>query len=183
MDKSKESQPGNSKNPSGQQQPQGQTPAGQQNQSQQSSQKSPQQPQQQQPQKEQTQRQQQAQHENQPEPGDVPVQEPSDLPVPPITNGNGSDHGNAAAVPSAQAGAAPIVAQSQQPKAADGDAAKWQQQVGAARTTWGKLTEDELVKSGGHEQKLASLVQGRYAISHDEASRQVKKFIASSHAR
>ncbi|MDP2227600.1 MAG: hypothetical protein Q8J78_09005 [Moraxellaceae bacterium] len=169
MDKSKESQPGSNKNPSGNQS-QSQTPAEQKHQS-------PQQPQQHQPQKEQTQHQQQGQHEKQAEPGDVPVQEPSDQPAPPITNGKN------AAASSANAGSAPIAAQSQQPKAADGDAAKWQQQVGAARTTWGKLTEDELVKSGGHEQKLASLVQGRYAISHDEASRQVKKFIATSHAR
>lgn len=54
---------------------------------------------------------------------------------------------------------------------------KWQQQVGAAKIAWGKLTEDELLKSEGHAQKLAGLVQERYAITRDEADKQVKDFI------
>jgi uncharacterized protein YjbJ (UPF0337 family) len=58
------------------------------------------------------------------------------------------------------------------------DAAKgvWKQQVGAAKIAWGKLTEDELLRLEGHEQKLAGLVQERYAISRDEADKQVKTF-------
>jgi uncharacterized protein YjbJ (UPF0337 family) len=55
---------------------------------------------------------------------------------------------------------------------------KWQQQVGAAKVAWGKLTDDELLKSEGHEQKLAGLVQERYAITRDAADAQVKKFFA-----
>lgn len=53
---------------------------------------------------------------------------------------------------------------------------KWKQQVGAAKIAWGKLTEDELLKLEGHEQKLAGLVQERYAVTRDEADRQVKSF-------
>ena len=53
---------------------------------------------------------------------------------------------------------------------------KWKQQVGAAKIAWGKLTEDELLKLEGHEQKLAGLVQQRYAITRDEADKQVKSF-------
>ncbi|MFA5939876.1 MAG: CsbD family protein [Sinimarinibacterium sp.] len=53
---------------------------------------------------------------------------------------------------------------------------KWKQQVGAAKIAWGKLTEDELLKSEGHSQKLAGLVQERYAITRDEADKQIKKF-------
>jgi uncharacterized protein YjbJ (UPF0337 family) len=53
---------------------------------------------------------------------------------------------------------------------------KWKQQVGAAKIAWGKLTEDELLKLEGHEQKLAGLVQERYAITRDEADKQVKTF-------
>lgn len=53
---------------------------------------------------------------------------------------------------------------------------KWKQQVGAAKIAWGKLTEDELMKVEGHEQKLVGLVQERYAITRDEADRQVKGF-------
>lgn len=55
--------------------------------------------------------------------------------------------------------------------------AKWQQQVGNAKIAWGKLTEDELLKSEGHDQKLAGLIQERYAITRDEAEKQVKEFL------
>ena len=53
---------------------------------------------------------------------------------------------------------------------------KWRQQIGAARIAWDKLTEDELLKSEGREQKLAGLVQQRYAVTRDEADRQIKSF-------
>jgi len=53
---------------------------------------------------------------------------------------------------------------------------QWKQQVGAAKIAWGKLTEDELLKLEGHEQKLAGLVQERYAVTRDEADKQVKAF-------
>jgi uncharacterized protein YjbJ (UPF0337 family) len=52
----------------------------------------------------------------------------------------------------------------------------WKQQIGAAKIAWGKLTEDELLRLEGHEQKLAGLVQERYAITRDEADKQVKAF-------
>jgi uncharacterized protein YjbJ (UPF0337 family) len=55
---------------------------------------------------------------------------------------------------------------------------KWQQQVGAAKIVWGKLTDDELLKSEGHHQKLAGLVQERYAITRVNADEQVTKFLA-----
>ncbi len=55
----------------------------------------------------------------------------------------------------------------------------WKQQLGAAKIAWGKLTEDELLKVEGHEQKLAGLVQERYAVTRDEAEKQVKDFFAS----
>jgi len=54
---------------------------------------------------------------------------------------------------------------------------KWKQNVGAAKIAWGKLTEDELLKSEGQVQKLAGLVQERYAITRDEADKQVQTFI------
>lgn len=57
---------------------------------------------------------------------------------------------------------------------------KWKQQVGAAKIAWGKLTEDELLKSEGQLQKLAGLVQERYSITRDEAEKQVKQFIAKN---
>ena len=57
---------------------------------------------------------------------------------------------------------------------------KWKQQVGAAKIAWGKLTDDEILESEGHLEKLAGLVQERYAVESDEASRQVKEFFAKN---
>jgi uncharacterized protein YjbJ (UPF0337 family) len=53
---------------------------------------------------------------------------------------------------------------------------KWKQHVGAAKIVWGKLTEDELLKAEGHQQRLVGLIQERYAITRDEADKQVKSF-------
>lgn len=55
---------------------------------------------------------------------------------------------------------------------------KWKQQVAAAKIAWGKLTEDELLESQGHTEKLAGLVQERYAVTRDAAEQQVKSFLA-----
>jgi len=54
---------------------------------------------------------------------------------------------------------------------------KWKQHVGAAKIAWGKLTEDEILQSEGQQQKLAGLLQERYAITRDEAEKQVEDFI------
>lgn len=54
--------------------------------------------------------------------------------------------------------------------------AKWKQQVGSAKIAWGKLTEDELLKTEGHQDKLTGLVQERYAISREKAAKQVEEF-------
>jgi len=53
---------------------------------------------------------------------------------------------------------------------------KWKQQVGAAKLAWGKLTEDEILQSEGRAEKLVGLVQERYAITRDDADKQVRKF-------
>lgn len=59
----------------------------------------------------------------------------------------------------------------------------WKQQVGAAKIAWGKLTEDELLKLEGHQQKLTGLVQERYAITRDEAEKQVNSFFEKHKAQ
>ena len=53
---------------------------------------------------------------------------------------------------------------------------KWKQQMGAAKIAWGKLTDDELLQVEGEAQKLTGLVQERYAVSRDEADKQVTAF-------
>jgi uncharacterized protein YjbJ (UPF0337 family) len=54
---------------------------------------------------------------------------------------------------------------------------KWKEHVGAAKIVWGKLTDDELLRAEGEAQKLIGLIQQRYAITHEEAERQVKHFL------
>lgn len=58
----------------------------------------------------------------------------------------------------------------------------WKQQIGAAKVTWGKLTDDELLQTEGHVQKLVGLVQERYAVTRDEADKQIKDFFAKQKA-
>ncbi|PTU31797.1 CsbD family protein [Stenotrophobium rhamnosiphilum] len=53
---------------------------------------------------------------------------------------------------------------------------QWKQLVGKAKTTWGKLTDDELLKIEGNAQRLTGLVQERYGATREEAEKQVKKF-------
>ena len=53
---------------------------------------------------------------------------------------------------------------------------RWQQKLGEAKLTWGKLTHDELLKLEGHAEKLTGLVQERYALTRDAAAKQVKTF-------
>ena len=57
---------------------------------------------------------------------------------------------------------------------------EWKQQVGAAKVAWGKLTNDELLQTEGHIEKLLGLVQERYAVESAEAARQVKEFFAKN---
>lgn len=54
---------------------------------------------------------------------------------------------------------------------------EWKQQVGAAKVAWGKLTDDELLQTEGHAEKLAGLVQERYGIVRSDAEAQVKTFL------
>lgn len=50
---------------------------------------------------------------------------------------------------------------------------KWRLLAGLARIVWDELTLDELLKSGGDLDKLTHLVQKRYAMTHEEAYKQV----------
>ncbi len=54
---------------------------------------------------------------------------------------------------------------------------KWKEHVGAAKVVWGQLTDDELLRAEGQAQKLIGLIQQRYAITREEAERQVKHFL------
>ena len=51
---------------------------------------------------------------------------------------------------------------------------KWKQVKGAAKTRWGKLTDDDLDVIAGQRDQLVGRVQERYGIAKDEAQRQVE---------
>ncbi|MDX1343144.1 CsbD family protein [Reinekea sp. G2M2-21] len=53
----------------------------------------------------------------------------------------------------------------------------WNKMMGDAKVAWGKLTEDELLKTEGHIQKLTGIVQSRYAITREVAEKQVQGFL------
>ena len=55
---------------------------------------------------------------------------------------------------------------------------KWKQLQGSARETWGKLTDDDLVKIEGKKDQLVGQVQERYGIAKEEAERQVSDWLA-----
>ena len=57
-------------------------------------------------------------------------------------------------------------------------AAKWKQHTGTAKILWGKLTDDELLKTEGQLQRLSGLVQERYALTQDVAEKQVQEFFS-----
>jgi len=55
---------------------------------------------------------------------------------------------------------------------------KWKQTVGAAKINWGQLTENELLETEGHAEKLAGKVQERYGITREKAKKQVDEFLS-----
>lgn len=58
-------------------------------------------------------------------------------------------------------------------------AGKWKQHAGAAKIAWGKLSDDEILKTEGQLQKLTGIIQERYAITRELADKQVADFMAS----
>ena len=56
---------------------------------------------------------------------------------------------------------------------------QFDQFIGAAKTQWGKLTDDDFMKAEGDVQKLKGIVQERYGITVDEAEEQVNKWESS----
>lgn len=53
---------------------------------------------------------------------------------------------------------------------------QFDQFVGAAKSQWGKLTDDDILTMKGDAQKLKGAVQERYGITKEEAEEQVAKW-------
>lgn len=52
---------------------------------------------------------------------------------------------------------------------------KWQHHVGIARLAWARLSEAELLKTRGHTDRLAALIQLRYAMALPAANDAVER--------
>lgn len=56
---------------------------------------------------------------------------------------------------------------------------EWPGHIAAAQLHWSELTDVELRDIEGRQPMLATLVQQRYAITQEEADKQVRRFFAS----
>ncbi len=56
-------------------------------------------------------------------------------------------------------------------------AGKWKQLVGKAKQKWGKLTDDELLRTEGRVEQLTGLVQERYGKERAAAAAEVTAFL------
>jgi len=54
---------------------------------------------------------------------------------------------------------------------------KWLQWKGAAKSQWGKLTDDDLTQAEGSADKLAGFVQERYGYAKERAREEVDRFL------
>lgn len=54
---------------------------------------------------------------------------------------------------------------------------KWKQMTGEVKTQWGKLTDDEILRTEGDLEKLQGKIQEKYGYSKDKAKEEVNNFI------
>jgi len=64
------------------------------------------------------------------------------------------------------------------PREADRSWAKYKGWTDPSQEKWAKLTDDDLQEIDGRREVLIGKLQTRYAISHEEAERQVRDFEA-----
>ncbi len=55
--------------------------------------------------------------------------------------------------------------------------ARWLRQIGSARLAWSRLSYAELLHTDGLAEKIAALVQERYALSAEDAAKRVRHFL------
>lgn len=54
---------------------------------------------------------------------------------------------------------------------------QWKQITGRVKSAWGSLTDDDLQRIQGDQQRLEGLIQERYGITREEAKEQVDRFL------
>ncbi|CAL1239643.1 CsbD family protein [Candidatus Methylocalor cossyra] len=52
----------------------------------------------------------------------------------------------------------------------------WHQLKGTVKAHWGRLTDDELERIAGDQERLVGVIQERYGITREEAEKQVSGF-------
>jgi uncharacterized protein YjbJ (UPF0337 family) len=55
---------------------------------------------------------------------------------------------------------------------------QWHQVTGAVKSTWGKLTDDDVKTVAGKKDALVGRIQERYGILKDEAEKQADEWLA-----
>jgi uncharacterized protein YjbJ (UPF0337 family) len=55
---------------------------------------------------------------------------------------------------------------------------QWHQVKGSLKSTWGKLTDDDVHLVGGKKEVLVGRLQERYGILKDEAEKQADEWLA-----
>ena len=55
---------------------------------------------------------------------------------------------------------------------------QWHQVTGNAKSTWGKLTDDDMRNVAGKKEALLGALQERYGILKDEAEKQANEWLA-----
>lgn len=53
---------------------------------------------------------------------------------------------------------------------------KWKETMGSARQKWGDLTDDELTEVAGKKEKLEGLIQHKYGVTQEAASKQIDEW-------
>ena len=55
---------------------------------------------------------------------------------------------------------------------------RWNQLKGDAKSTWGKLTDDDLTVIDGKREKLSGIIEERYGVMREDAEKQIDAFLA-----
>lgn len=55
---------------------------------------------------------------------------------------------------------------------------QWHQVKGQVKSTWGKLTDDDITNISGKKEQLVGRLQQRYGIMKDQAEKQVDEWLA-----
>ncbi len=53
---------------------------------------------------------------------------------------------------------------------------QWKQLMGEAKRQWGKLTDDDLQKVDGDQDRLVGVIQEKYGKTREEAEREVSQW-------